>query len=70
VANCHFVPGSLIPADLHWIYENVTVRFEDREVEYSRFLLQQLIHRYAMSIHRSQGSEYPYVVIPIHESQA
>jgi exodeoxyribonuclease V alpha subunit len=49
--------------------EKVTVKFEEREVEYSRFLLQQLIHGYAMSIHRSQGSEYPFVIVPIHENQ-
>jgi exodeoxyribonuclease V alpha subunit len=49
--------------------EKVTIKFEEREVEYSRFLLQQLIHGYAMSIHRSQGSEYPFVIIPVHENQ-
>jgi exodeoxyribonuclease V alpha subunit len=34
-------------------------------VHYERQELDQLIHAYAVSIHKSQGSEYPAVVIPI-----
>ena len=32
-------------------------------VEYERADLEQLVHAYAVSIHKSQGSEYPAVVI-------
>ncbi|MER7172204.1 SF1B family DNA helicase RecD2 [Streptomyces mesophilus] len=38
---------------------------EDEEVDYDFDELDELAHAYAMTIHRSQGSEYPAVVIPI-----
>src|SRR5262249_52976467 len=47
----------------------VTVKFGEREVKYSRGSLPQLTTGFAITIHRSQGSEYPFVIIPIHESQ-
>ena len=41
------------------------VRFDDREVEYEDSDLDSLTLAYATSIHKSQGSEYPAVVIPL-----
>ncbi|MEV4437119.1 ATP-dependent RecD-like DNA helicase [Streptomyces sp. NPDC049585] len=38
---------------------------EDEEVGYDFDELDELAHAYAVTIHRSQGSEYPAVVIPI-----
>ena len=38
---------------------------EDEEVSYDFDELDELAHAYAVTIHRSQGSEYPAVVIPI-----
>ena len=38
---------------------------EDEHVEYSFDELDELAHAYAVSIHRSQGSEYPAVVVPL-----
>ncbi|MFJ9613134.1 SF1B family DNA helicase RecD2 [Streptomyces noursei] len=38
---------------------------EDEEVPYDFDELDELAHAYAVTIHRSQGSEYPAVVIPI-----
>lgn len=49
--------------------DGVTVKFGEREVIYSRTSLFQLTHGFAISVHRSQGSEYPFVIIPIHETQ-
>lgn len=43
----------------------LVVRFGDREVEYSFAELDQLVPAYAISVHRSQGSEYPAVVLPL-----
>ncbi|MEM7200785.1 MAG: ATP-dependent RecD-like DNA helicase [Planctomycetota bacterium] len=43
----------------------VRVRFGSRVVAYASGALDQLISAYAISVHRSQGSEYPAVVIPI-----
>ena len=44
---------------------SLTVRFEERNVEYEDSELDELTLAYATTIHKSQGSEYPVVVIPI-----
>ena len=44
---------------------NLTVRFDDREIEYDITELDELVQAYAITIHKSQGSEYPVVVMPI-----
>jgi len=41
------------------------VAFDGRIAAYERAELDQLAHAYAVSIHKSQGSEYPAVVIPL-----
>lgn len=41
------------------------VDFDGRPVSYERAELDQLTHAYAVSIHKSQGSEYPVVVLPL-----
>ncbi|WP_327118465.1 ATP-dependent RecD-like DNA helicase [Streptomyces sp. NBC_01341] len=38
---------------------------EDEEIVYDFDELDELAHAYAMTIHRSQGSEYPAVVVPV-----
>jgi exodeoxyribonuclease V alpha subunit len=43
----------------------ITVRFDDRDVIYEEGDLDELTLAYATSIHKSQGSEYPAVVVPI-----
>jgi exodeoxyribonuclease V alpha subunit len=43
----------------------VTVIFDGRAVEYALGELDELALAYAASIHKSQGSEYPVVVIPL-----
>ena len=46
--------------------QNMTVEFEDgHSVEYSLKNLDELELAYAITIHKSQGSEYPAVVIPL-----
>ena len=46
----------------------VRVDFDDRVVEYESDELDELSLAYATSIHKSQGSEYPVVVLPLHTS--
>jgi exodeoxyribonuclease V alpha subunit len=46
--------------------ETVVVRFDDREVSYENDDLDELGLAYAATVHKSQGSEYPAVVIPLH----
>ena len=46
--------------------ETVTVEFDERrQCEYPFKELEELEHAYATTIHKSQGSEYPAVVIPL-----
>ena len=49
--------------------KKVTVVFDDvRSVEYNSDNLDELALAYAMTIHKSQGSEFPVVVIPIYRA--
>ncbi len=43
----------------------LTVNFDGALVGYEFTELDELVHAYAVSIHKSQGSEFPVVVIPI-----
>ncbi|WP_431064835.1 ATP-dependent DNA helicase [Methylotuvimicrobium sp.] len=43
----------------------LTIRFDEREVEYEFNELDEISLAYATSIHKSQGSEYPVVVMPL-----
>lgn len=46
--------------------EQLTVRFDDRTAIYDFTQLEELEHAYAITVHKSQGSEYPVVVMPIY----
>jgi exodeoxyribonuclease V alpha subunit len=43
----------------------VTVRFDGRDVVYEALDLDEISLAYAISVHKSQGSEYPAVVMPV-----
>jgi exodeoxyribonuclease V alpha subunit len=43
----------------------ISVEFDGRHASYERNELDQLAHAYAVSVHKSQGSEYAAVVIPL-----
>ena len=45
--------------------QEVWVQFEDRRVSYDYADLDELVLAYAISVHKSQGSEYPAVVLPL-----
>jgi exodeoxyribonuclease V alpha subunit len=45
--------------------EKLTVRFDDRNIDYEDSDIDLLTLAYATSIHKSQGSEYPAVVVPL-----
>ncbi|OIP92519.1 MAG: recombinase RecD [Syntrophaceae bacterium CG2_30_49_12] len=45
--------------------QEVTVTIDERQVTYDYGELDELVHAYAVSVHKSQGSEYPAAVIPI-----
>jgi exodeoxyribonuclease V alpha subunit len=46
--------------------QRVRVSFDGRPVEYDFSELDELQLSYAISVHKSQGSEYPAVVMPMH----
>ena len=44
--------------------EHLIIDFDDRLTEYDYSLLDELEHAYAVTVHKSQGSEYKTVIIP------
>ena len=46
--------------------DHITVQFsEDLQVDYEKNELVELQLAYAMSVHKSQGSEYPVIILPL-----
>ena len=45
--------------------ENMEIQFDDRHVVYEFNLLEELEMAYAITVHKSQGSEYPIVILPL-----
>ena len=46
----------------------IYISFEGNEVEYTRQDLTKITHAYCCSVHKSQGSEFPIVILPITRS--
>ena len=46
--------------------QQVVVAFEEREVIYEYYELDELVLAYAISVHKFQGSESPCIVFPVH----
>ena len=55
--------GTVERVDL--VEHEVMVRFDDRTVKYDFGELDEVAPAYAVTIHKSQGSEFPAVVIPL-----
>ena len=43
----------------------LTVRFDDRAIEYDATELDEMVLAYATTVHKAQGAEYPIVVMPV-----
>jgi exodeoxyribonuclease V alpha subunit len=55
--------GRITAVDLEM--HQVSALFDGRAVVYDFLELDELVHAYAISVHKSQGSEFPAVVIPL-----
>ena len=51
------------------VYNRVMrIDFDERIVQYDFDNLEELEHAYAITVHKSQGSEYPFVIIPMYSA--
>ncbi len=50
---------------IDFVGQTLTVVIDDRPVLYDWGEADELVHAFAVSVHKSQGSEYPAVVIPV-----
>ena len=55
--------GSIDRIDIEM--QQAVIRFDDRKLLYDFSELDEIVLAYAISIHKSQGSEYPAIVLPI-----
>ena len=60
--------GVILDIDLNM--ETVQIRFDDRIAEYSFDMLSELEPAYAVTVHKSQGSEYRAVVLAVYSGSA
>ncbi len=56
--------GRIVSIDVQ--KEQLTIHFDDRVAIYEFSLLEELEHSYAITVHKSQGSEYPVVILPVY----
>jgi exodeoxyribonuclease V alpha subunit len=51
--------------NIDFVNQEVSVSFDGRDVVYNFSDLDEIVLAYAVSVHKSQGSDYPAVIIPI-----
>ncbi len=55
--------GQLVAIDLE--AQTLTVKIDDRPLRYDWLEADELVHAYAISVHKSQGSEFTAIVVPV-----
>jgi exodeoxyribonuclease V alpha subunit len=53
---------------INYATDCMEIRFDDRHVVYDFSILEELEHAWAVTVHKSQGSEYPIVIIPLYHA--
>ena len=51
---------------INYAEQSMEILFDDRHTVYDFTLLDELEHGYAVTVHKSQGSEYPIVILPMY----
>lgn len=54
--------------DIDFKEQYMDIVFDDKSVKYDFGFLEELEHAYAITVHKSQGSEYPIVIIPAYRA--
>lgn len=54
--------------DINFGEQTMEIVFDDKSVKYDLSALDELEHAYAITVHKSQGSEYPIVIIPAYRA--
>ncbi len=54
--------------DIDFKNQSMEIVFDDKSIIYDFSFLEELEHAYAITVHKSQGSEYPIVIIPAYRA--
>ena len=54
--------------EINYAEQCMEIVFDERRTVYDFTILDELEHAYAITVHKSQGSEYPIVIIPMYSA--